>query len=107
MPYLYAQTPSPTSEFAHPDVRLAFTLLQYYQMGLPQAQFHRVLAHMYRDFNGAAGKKKQGQQGQEQEGEGGATALTYVYKGKFRRRFTLVYSGLPRRLFSPRRNPVR
>ncbi|CAD7958289.1 unnamed protein product, partial [Amoebophrya sp. A120] len=54
VPYTAANLASTNSEFAHPDVQLALTLLMYYEEGISFSQFSRVLKFLIRKLQSKA-----------------------------------------------------
>ncbi|MFA5880170.1 MAG: DUF3638 domain-containing protein [Candidatus Margulisiibacteriota bacterium] len=51
IPWLGVNTPSPTSEFANPDITIGFSYLQYYYKGLSEDNIAKILDHMKNSAN--------------------------------------------------------
>ena len=55
MPFVGKDAPSPSSEFAHPDVAIVLTIMAYRYEGLRQVDFGPALMQLRQDMEGEIG----------------------------------------------------
>ena len=65
VPFVGKDAPSPSSEYAHPDIAIGLTIYAYRYEGLRKADFGATLAHLRADFETEHGPELQRPSGQQ------------------------------------------
>ena len=59
VPFVGKDAPSPSSEYAHPDVAIGLSILAYRYEGLRAADFESTMAHLRQEFDNESGAELQ------------------------------------------------